>query len=163
MTEIEALVAELGAAAEAKGVRIATAESCTGGLIAAACTSVSGSSHWFDRGFVTYTESSKEELIEVAPETIASKGVVSEEVARQMALGALRHSHATLAVATTGIAGPTGAEPGKPVGTVCFGFAFRLGEKFCAESATEHFEGDRSAVREAAVLFALKTLLGVVR
>ncbi|MEO8059412.1 MAG: CinA family protein [Burkholderiales bacterium] len=136
---------------------IATAESCTGGLIAAACTAVAGSSDWFERGFVTYSNSAKTESLGVHAALIEAQGAVSEAVARAMAEGALAHSHANLAVAVTGIAGPGGATPGKPIGTVWFALAQR--------GADTHGEllqlgGDRSAVREQTVQHALARLLG---
>lgn len=162
MTNLVEIATELGVAAKAKGVLITTAESCTGGLIAAAITEVAGSSSWFDRGFVTYCNNAKEKMLGVNEATIAQHGVVSEEVAREMALGALAQSKASLAVSVTGIAGPGGAELGKPVGTVAFGFAFKKGESFCAESSTQHFQGTRAEVRLEATKFALVTLLAIL-
>lgn len=139
----------------AGGVTLAAAESCTGGLIAAACTSVAGSSDWFERGFVTYSNEAKTEMLGVPPALIAAHGAVSEEVARAMVGGALRHSHATLAVAVTGIAGPGGAVPGKPVGTVWLAWGTAAGVR--AERL--QLPGDRTAVREATVAAALARLL----
>ena len=118
MTRFGPLVLALAQALREGGLRLATAESCTGGLIAAACTAVAGSSDWFERGFVTYSNAAKTEAIGVDAALIAAHGAVSEEVALAMARGALAHSQADLAVAVTGIAGPGGATPGKPVGTV---------------------------------------------
>jgi PncC family amidohydrolase len=115
----QAAVDALAQALRARGLRLATAESCTGGLIAAACTAVAGSSDWFERGFVTYSNAAKSELLGVPPALIAEHGAVSAEVAQAMACGALQRAHAHCAVAVTGIAGPGGAVPGKPVGTVC--------------------------------------------
>ena len=134
---------------------MATAESCTGGLIAGACTEVSGSSDWFERGFVTYSNAAKTELLGVPAELIGQHGAVSEPVARAMAAGALAHSPAQLAVAVTGVAGPTGGSADKPVGTVWFGWATPAG------TVTEHqrFDGDRAAVRAATVRHALAGLL----
>jgi nicotinamide-nucleotide amidase len=150
-----ALVAQLARELKARGLMMATAESCTGGLIAGACTEVSGSSEWFERGFVTYSNEAKHELLGVPAELIAQHGAVSEPVARAMAAGAVAHSHAQLAVAVTGVAGPTGGSADKPVGTVWLGWATPGGV------FTEHqrFDGDRSAVRQATVRHALAGLL----
>ena len=148
-------VAALGDALRARGWTLAAAESCTGGLIAAACTAVAGSSDWFERGFVTYSNAAKTELLGVPAALIDAHGAVSAEVARAMAEGALAHSHADLAVATTGIAGPGGATPGKPVGTVWLALA-RRGEPARAELLQLH--GDRAAVREQTVRHALDRL-----
>ena len=162
MEEIETLAKTLGERAKARGVTVASAESCTGGLIGAAMTSVAGSSVWFDRGFVTYTVASKTEMLDVDSRLIESEGVVSEPVARAMAVGALNHSKANLSVAVTGVAGPSGGTEKTPVGTVCFGFAFKVDSKICAESSTQRFEGDRNSVRKAALEFALKTLVEIL-
>ena len=150
-----ALVAQLARELKARGLMMATAESCTGGLIAGACTEVSGSSEWFERGFVTYSNAAKHELLGVPAALIEQHGAVSEPVARAMAAGAVAHSPAQLAVAVTGVAGPTGGSPEKPVGTVWFGWATPTGV------VTEHqrFDGDRSAVRQATVRHALAGLL----
>ncbi len=157
--EIEALAVELGRKALEHKAVIATAESCTAGGIAWAITQVPGSSAWFDRGFVVYTVQAKTEMLGVDPALISVCGVVSEPTAAEMARGAVQRSEANLSVSVTGIAGPSGAEPGKPVGTVCFGFA-RKGE--AARTVTEHFSGDRKAVREQAVAFALSSLLRIL-
>ncbi len=149
---VEAALA-LGRALGACGWTIATAESCTGGAIARALTEVGGSSAWFERGFVTYSNPSKVDLLGVSAETLATAGAVSEAVAAQMAGGALERSRAQLALAVTGIAGPGGATPGKPVGTVCFGWA-AIDAAPVVE--TVHFAGDRAAVRRAAALHALR-------
>ncbi|MFZ2738803.1 MAG: CinA family protein [Burkholderiaceae bacterium] len=138
-----------------KHLLLATAESCTGGLISAACTDLAGSSDWFERGFISYANAAKTEMLGVDPELLANHGAVSEEVARAMALGALSRSRAQVALAVTGVAGPGGASVSKPVGMVCFGFAV-AGEVF---SSTRHFEGDRTAVRAASVHYALEALL----
>ena len=137
---------------------MATAESCTGGLIAAACTDLSGSSAWFERGFVTYSNAAKTELLGVKAALIASEGAVSELVARAMAAGALRQSRAQVAVAVTGVAGPTGGRPLKPVGMVWFGFA--LPGQLISE--VRHFDGDRTAVRQATLQHALQRLVELV-
>jgi len=134
---------------------LATAESCTGGMIAAACTDLAGSSNWFERGFVTYSNAAKTELLGVDAGLIAQFGAVSEAVARAMAAGALAHSHAQVAVAVTGVAGPAGGSPEKPVGTVWFGWATPAG----LTSEVNHFAGDRAAVRHATVRHALTRLL----
>jgi nicotinamide-nucleotide amidase len=149
------LVAALAHELKKRGLMMATAESCTGGLIAGACTELSGSSDWFERGFVTYSNAAKSGLLGVPAELIAQHGAVSEPVARAMAAGALAHSPAQLAVAVTGVAGPTGGSTDKPVGTVWFGWATPGGV------FTEHqrFDGDRAAVRTATVRHALAGLL----
>ncbi|HKX43495.1 MAG TPA: CinA family protein [Burkholderiaceae bacterium] len=146
----------LGDALRRARLTIAAAESCTGGLIAAACTSVAGSSDWFERGFVTYSNEAKTELLGVAASSIAAHGAVSDEVARAMAEGALAHSHARLAVAVTGIAGPGGGSPGKPVGTVWMALA-RTGA--VTRSELLQLTGDRRAIREQTVRAALARLL----
>jgi nicotinamide-nucleotide amidase len=133
---------------------LATAESCTGGLIAAACTDVAGSSAWFERGFVSYSNASKTELLGVDPALLERCGAVSQEVVRAMAQGALQHSHAQVAVAVTGVAGPSGGTNAKPVGTVWFGWATPAG----VTAEVQHFGGDRAAVRAATVSHALQQL-----
>jgi nicotinamide-nucleotide amidase len=142
----------------ARGWLLATAESCTGGLIAAACTDVAGSSGWFERGFVTYSNDAKSGSLGVDAGLIASQGAVSEVVARAMAFGAVRHSKAQVSVAVTGVAGPTGGSRTKPVGTVWFGF--QLDGVLASE--TRLFAGDRAAVRAATVRHALNRLLELV-
>lgn len=149
------LVEQLAAKLLQRQWMLATAESCTGGLIAGACTDLSGSSNWFERGFVTYSNTAKSEQLGVPATLIDTHGAVSEDVARAMAAGALAHSHAQVAVAVTGVAGPTGGTAEKPVGLVWFGFALPgqvLTEKM-------HFAGDRAAVRAATVRHALTRLL----
>ena len=157
MKPFETAVLALADALRARGLKLATAESCTGGLIAAACTAVAGSSDWFERGFVTYSNDAKTELLGVDAALIATHGAVSEEVARAMAEGALLHSRAQLSVAVTGIAGPGGATKGKPVGTVWLALAQRGG---ATHSELLQFGGDRAAVREQTVHHALACLLG---
>ena len=142
-----------------RGWMLAVAESCTGGLIAAACTELGGSSDWFERGFVTYSNAAKTELLGVDPALIAQHGAVSEVVARAMAFGAVRHSQARVSVAVTGIAGPTGGSAGKPVGTVWF--AFMVDGRLTSE--TLRFDGDRAAVRAATVRHALQRLLELLQ
>jgi nicotinamide-nucleotide amidase len=150
------LVQKIGTALTARGVLLATAESCTGGWAAQALTALAGSSNWFERGFVTYSNAAKEEMLGVRPETLARHGAVSEEAAREMALGALSRSHASVALAITGIAGPSGGSREKPVGTVCFAWARKGG---LARSETRHFAGDREAVRRQSVERALAGVL----
>ncbi len=147
-----ALVGAIGEALRARGEKLVTAESCTGGLIAAACTSVAGSSDWFERGFVTYSNEAKNECLGVPATTLQRHGAVSEPVARAMAEGALKVSYAQWALAVTGIAGPGGAVPGKPVGTVWLAMA-HAGEVLLAERL--QLDGDRTAVREQTVRRAL--------
>lgn len=138
-----------------KGWLLASAESCTGGLISAACTDLAGSSNWFERGFVTYSNAAKTELLGVDAALIAAHGAVSEEVARAMAAGAIARSRAQVAVAVTGVAGPSGGSRTKPVGTVWFGFM--LDGQLSSE--VKHFDGDRAAVRLATVQHALQRLV----
>lgn len=134
---------------------LVTAESCTGGMIAAACTDLAGSSAWFERGFVTYSNEAKSDMLGVPAELIATHGAVSEPVARAMASGALQHSRAQVALSVTGVAGPSGGSPDKPVGTVWFAWATPDG----IHSAIACFAGDRAAVRRATVQHSLQTLL----
>ena len=146
------------------GCFLVTAESCTGGMIAAACTDLAGSSAWFERGFVTYSNAAKTESLGVDASLIATEGAVSEPVVRAMARGAISHSKAQVAVAVTGVAGPTGGSVGKPVGTVWFGFAFSGFPGFSNSSdqlvsEVRHFEGDRAAVRAATLQHALQRLV----
>jgi nicotinamide-nucleotide amidase len=152
------LAAELGEHCIKRGIVIAGAESCTGGLICAAITSVSGSSAWFDRGYVTYSNDAKMQMLGVSAKTLDVYGAVSEETAREMALGALTNSTATHTFSVTGIAGPSGGTPQKPVGMVCFGFA----EANRLRTHTMHFKGDRCAVREQSRRFALQILIAMV-
>ena len=149
------LCERLAQALQTRGWMMATAESCTGGLIAAQCTALSGSSLWFERGFVTYSNAAKSELLGVPPNLIAQHGAVSEAVARAMADGAVQHAHAQASVAVTGIAGPTGGSADKPVGTVWFGWCVNG----LVSSERQCFAGDRQAVREATVAHALQGLL----
>ncbi len=138
-----------------KGWLLATAESCTGGMISAACTDLAGSSNWFERGFVTYSNEAKTDMLGVDAALIAAHGAVSEEVARAMAAGAIIRSRARVAVAVTGVAGPTGGSRAKPVGTVWFGFMVD-GQP---GSELQRFDGDRAAVRAATVRHALQRLV----
>ncbi|RYF76465.1 MAG: CinA family protein [Comamonadaceae bacterium] len=150
-----ALVVRLAERLQRLRWQLATAESCTGGLIAGACTDLAGSSTWFDRGFVTYSNAAKSELLGVDAELIATHGAVSEPVARAMAQGAALHSRARATLAVTGVAGPGGGSADKPVGTVWFGWS--VDGRVHAER--RRFEGDRAAVRAATVRHALATLL----
>ncbi len=151
-----ALAAKLGAALAARSLTCAAAESCTGGLVAGAITDVAGSSGWFDRGFVTYSDAAKIDLLGVPAATLERHGAVSEATARAMAEGALARSRADLAVAITGIAGPAGGTPGKPVGMVCFAWSRRGA---ITTVRTEQLPGGRDAVRRASVVIALAGLL----
>ncbi|WP_399680856.1 CinA family protein [Xenophilus sp.] len=153
-----ALVAHLAERLQAQGRMMATAESCTGGLIAAACTDLAGSSNWFERGFVTYSNAAKTELLGVDAGLIAAHGAVSEPVARAMAAGAVARSAAQVAVAVTGVAGPAGGSPDKPVGTVWFGWSV----DGAVQAERRRFEGDRAAVRAATVHHALRVLAGLL-
>jgi nicotinamide-nucleotide amidase len=149
-------VPALGDALRRRGWYLASAESCTGGLIAAACTSVAGSSDWFERGYVTYSNAAKTELLGVDPALIASQGAVSEAVALAMVQGVLRRAPVQLAVSVTGIAGPGGAVAGKPVGTVWIAWAHAAAD---ARARCFHFDGDRATVRRLSVAAALRGLL----
>lgn len=157
-TLLDGLAVDLGAALKAHRLLAATAESCTGGWVAQAITAIAGSSDWFERGFVTYSDEAKQELLGVPAATLATHGAVSAETAAAMARGALTRSHASLAVSITGIAGPGGGSREKPIGTVWFGFALRAGDVI-----TRHrlFTGDRYSVRAQAVAYALQGLLAL--
>ena len=155
LLSFEPAVLALAAALRARGWRLAAAESCTGGLIAAACTALAGSSDWFERGFVSYSNQAKTELLGVDPALLGRVGAVSEEVARAMVQGALRCAPVELAVAVTGIAGPGGAVPGKPVGTVWLAWGTAGG----VQAERLQLAGDRDAVRAATVHAALARLL----
>ncbi|CAN7739808.1 MULTISPECIES: CinA family protein [unclassified Acidovorax] len=148
------LLADIAAQLLARGQMLATAESCTGGMIAAACTDLSGSSQWFERGFVSYSNEAKAELLGVPPALIAEHGAVSEPVVRAMAAGAVARSRAQVAMAVTGVAGPTGGSPAKPVGTVWFGWAINGS----VHTELQQFPGDRATVRSATVAHALQRL-----
>ena len=153
---MNALAERIAAALLEKRAMLATAESCTGGWAAQALTAIAGSSSWFERGFVTYSNAAKEEMLGVRPQTLARHGAVSEETAREMALGALAHSRADIALAITGVAGPSGGSAEKPVGTVCFAWATKDGR---ARAETRRFAGDREAVRRQSVERALQGVL----
>lgn len=154
--ELDALSRQVGAALAQRGWRLATAESCTGGWIAEALTAISGSSAWFDRGFVTYSNEAKTDMLGVAAQTLAAHGAVSETTVREMAEGALARSLAEVAVAVSGVAGPTGGTAAKPVGMVCIGWAAKGSP---TRSLTLRFAGDRTAVRRQTVIRALGGIL----
>ena len=156
LNEAAPLVERLAAALRSRGASLATAESCTGGLVAAACTSLAGSSDWFERGFVTYSNAAKSELLGVPAGLIAAHGAVSSEVACAMVEGALARSPAGVAVAVTGIAGPAGGTPAKPVGTVWIAIA-STGRP--AQPTLLQAAGNRASVRAASVVRALSLLV----
>ena len=153
---LEALAARLGTLLSNEQLKLVTAESCTGGWVAQCLTAIAGSSAWFDRGFVTYSNEAKQEMLGVPPDMLAEHGAVSQPVAVAMAEGALRNSRADWAVAITGIAGPTGGSPQKPVGTVCFAWGCRDGR---IVTSTRHFPGSREDVRAQSVEHALSGLI----
>jgi nicotinamide-nucleotide amidase len=152
---IDQLAIEVGQALVARGWMLATAESCTGGGIGEAITRISGSSHWFDRGFITYSNHAKQEMLGVSAQTILQFGAVSEETAREMTRGAIEHSRANISVAVTGIAGPDGGSALKPVGTVCLAWMLK-GSAPVAK--TFHFDGSREEVRRRTIEAALKAI-----
>ena len=158
--DLEILASQVGSLLLANGQRLATAESCTGGWVAQCLTAIAGSSTWFERGFVAYSNEAKQEMLGVSTATLQRHGAVSEEAAAEMAVGALLHSHADWALAITGIAGPSGGSPEKPVGTVCFGWVGKT-EQTC--TATCHFSGEREDIRACAVAHALRGLLAQMR
>jgi nicotinamide-nucleotide amidase len=158
------LANQLGLILKAKNGWVATAESCTGGLLAGALTAIPGSSGWFDQGWVTYSNAAKQQQLGVLKNTLESHGAVSEATAQEMALGVLQQApQATLALSTTGIAGPGGASHGKPVGLVWFGWAQRSAQGIQLTSAHRVFEGDRHQVRLASVEFALQHAINLVK
>ena len=152
---MDELAKKVGERLKAAGAQLVTAESCTGGWVAQAVTAIAGSSSWFERGFVTYSNAAKQELLGVRKETLEAHGAVSEETAREMADGALKKSKGTIALAVTGVAGPGGGTREKPVGMVCFAWAD--GKKLRSE--TRRFSGDRDSVRRQSVLRALQGVL----
>lgn len=155
---LESLAAQVGAALSAHGWRLATAESCTGGWVAEAVTAISGSSAWFDRGFVTYSNESKQDMLGVQAATLAAHGAVSEAVVREMVEGALARSRADIGLAISGVAGPTGGTAEKPVGMVWIAWGQRGG---ISRAQVFHFSGDREAVRRQSVVAALEGVLGL--
>lgn len=161
--ELHELSSAVATAFSQRGWTLAVAESCTGGLLAASLTDLAGSSQWFERGYVTYSNAAKTACLQVSPNLIESAGAVSEAVASAMALGAQGSSGVTAAVAITGIAGPSGGTPEKPIGTVCFGWAVKQSDADNQiTTTTAHFLGDRQSVRQQAVIFALRGLLQVL-
>ena len=150
------LARKLASHLKARKAMLVTAESCTGGWVAQELTALAGSSAWFDRGFVTYSNEAKQEMLGVRAETLARHGAVSEETASEMATGALKKSRGTVSLAITGIAGPSGGTPAKPVGTVCFAWATRDRP---VHAETKHFTGDREAVRRQSVDYSLARAL----
>jgi nicotinamide-nucleotide amidase len=162
-TELHELTSAVAAAFSQRGWTLAVAESCTGGLLAACLTDLAGSSQWFERGYVTYSNAAKAACLQVSPMLIESEGAVSEVVASAMVLGAQLSSGVTAAISITGIAGPGGGTEKKPVGTVCFGWAIeRADASNRVTTTTAHFLGDRQSVRQQAVLFALRGLLQAI-
>ncbi len=158
MEDLRELANQVGLALKQRGLLLTTAESCTGGGVAQAITDIAGSSEWFDCGFISYSNASKTEMLDVPAALFAQHGTVSEEIAEAMAIGALANSNAHVSLSTTGIAGPGGAVPGKPVGTVCFGWA--KGDYTHTERLV--FPGDRQAVRHQTIVHALKGLLRLI-
>ena len=156
---LESLAAELGAALAQRGERVACAESCTGGWVAQCLTAIAGSSAWFERGFVTYSNEAKESMLGVPHETLVAQGAVSEATAAAMAQGTLASSRAEWSLAVTGIAGPSGGSPDKPVGTVCFAWA---SPNRVLKTETHRFPGDRQAIRAQSVACALRGVLALI-
>jgi nicotinamide-nucleotide amidase len=152
---VKRLARRIGAALKKRGLLLVTAESCTGGWVAMEVTAIAGSSHWFERGYVTYSNAAKREELGVSEQTLSRHGAVSEETAREMAAGALQHGRGQVALAITGVAGPAGGSRDRPVGTVCFAWAH--GSKISSE--TRRFDGDRASVRRQSVLRALQGVL----
>ena len=161
--ELDELSSAVATVFNQRGWTLAVAESCTGGLLAASLTDLAGSSQWFERGYVTYSNAAKVSCLQVSPMLIEAEGAVSEAVASAMVLGAQLSSGVTAAISITGIAGPSGGTPEKPVGTVCFGWAIeRVDASNRVTTTTQHFVGDRQSVRQQAVLFALRGLLQAI-
>jgi nicotinamide-nucleotide amidase len=161
-----ALARELADILVERGWKIAVAESCTGGLVCATLTDLAGSSDWFERGYITYSNEAKTECLEVSAKTIESFGAVSEQVAKAMAEGSRQNANAHVAISITGIAGPTGGSPEKPVGTVCFGWTIKesvTGDIGNTTTLTEHFNGDRQKIREQARDYALTKLIQLLQ
>lgn len=153
---MESLAIQVNTALQNQNMMLATAESCTGGWVAKIMTDIAGSSASFDRGFVTYSNEAKQDMLGVSPDTLEKYGAVSEAVVKEMAIGTLHHSQADISLSISGIAGPGGGTKDKPVGTVCFAWARRDRSK---QSTTQHFSGDRDSVRRQAVVFALQGVL----
>lgn len=157
--ELQQLAGELGAKMLARGWMLTTAESCTGGWVGQLITTLPGSSQWYERGFITYSNAAKVEMLGVPEDTLATHGAVSEQTASAMAAGALAHSHAQAALAISGIAGPGGGTPQKPVGLVCYGWALADGTLM---SSTCRLDGDREEIRSRAVAAALRGLIDLI-
>lgn len=159
MASIATLATELGATLKSRGFVLALAESCTGGMVAQSITSVAGSSEWFDRGFVTYSNQAKIDMLGVGNQTLMQFGAVSEQTAAEMAQGALKYSQSHISASITGIAGPNGGTAEKPVGTVCFGFA----QHKQLVTNTQHFTGNRESIRQQASIYAISQLITLLR
>lgn len=159
MDKLNSLAETLGATLKARGFVLALAESCTGGMVAQAITSVAGSSAWFDRGFITYSNQAKIEMLGVSNQTLIQYGAVSEQIAAEMAQGAMKFSLAHISTSITGIAGPDGGTADKPIGTVCFGFALKNNVK----TSTQHFVGKRESVRQQASIYAINQLIALIQ
>ena len=157
--QLDDIIAIMAKTLLAKRWRLSAAESCTGGLVSASITALAGSSEWFERGYITYSNQAKSEDIDVSQNLIEQYGAVSDQVARAMALGAKQNSGSDIALSITGIAGPTGGSPEKPVGTVCFAWVLTNDQMI---SETKHFEGDRQQIRQQACDFSLRKLLSLV-
>jgi len=157
--ELQQLAREVGDKLCARGWKLATAESCTGGWVGQLVTALPGSSHWYERGFITYANAAKIEMLGVPEATLAAHGAVSEETASAMAAGALKHSHAHAALAITGIAGPGGGTPQKPVGLVCYGWALADGTLI---TSTCRLDGDREEIRSRAAAAALRGMIELI-
>jgi nicotinamide-nucleotide amidase len=158
--ELEEQSKQVGQALLEHKLMLATAESCTGGWVAQAVTQIPGSSQWFERGFVTYTNEAKQEMLGVSGETLQSHGAVSEQTVKEMAEGALKNSRAQISLAISGVAGPTGGTAEKPVGMVCFAWA---AEVFPTQTSTQYFQGDRTQVRYQSVQYALQGLCELIK
>lgn len=155
-TDLTAIATELGAALKARGYMLAMAESCTGGLVAEVITRIAGSSAWFDRGFVTYSNAAKIDMLGVDSKTLEKFGAVSEQIAKEMAKGALKNSASQITGSITGIAGPDGGSPEKPVGMVCFAWA---GLNFPVSASTQFFNGNRETIRQQAAIYLMAGLI----
>ncbi len=158
-TELEELARRVGESLAARGLILTSAESCTGGWVAKVITDIPGSSTWFDRGFVTYTDEAKRQMLGVGVRTLEEQGAVSEATVCEMSEGALAHSSADVALSISGIAGPGGGSAQKPVGTVCFAWSSRSRGTAVRR---KHFRGDREAVRRQSVIYALEKLLEII-
>ncbi len=156
MADFTTLATELGAALKTRAYMLALAESCTGGMVAEAITSVAGSSAWFDRAFITYSNQAKIDMLGVSPQMLEKFGAVSEETAKEMVLGCLKNSQAHIAGSITGVAGPNGGTVSKPVGTVCFAWAEAKNQ---TSTITQKFEGNREEIRQQATTFLLRRLI----